>query len=380
MSEINEHNNIRPEDAVPQYVWGKNEQPEDGESPVMIRRKIKNGYNWAGSVILWQQLFAFIIMMIISGVMSAKLTAQLIAENPNMDMNQLTQTVTQQIMQSDSMVVVNAVTMVAANIIALAIVCAGKKQFKLKSTLGKSSLASSSVAIAVIGGLGIQGISILIQTLVTSLTGLSGVGDELNASLGFTDSFAINIVLFLYMVIAGPILEELLFRGAALNLLAPVDRKFALIASSLLFGLMHCNFNQIFNGILLGLILGYLALKSGSIIPSIICHMVLNLNAFTIGFIFENKLAQTIGMEAAATGELITFGVEAVIGIICLVNLLKKHGRINDSDIVTADYSYVLENSEAKKLTWKTLLKSPTFWASLVLCIGTAISLVTTVQ
>ncbi|MCI7768513.1 MAG: CPBP family intramembrane metalloprotease [Oscillospiraceae bacterium] len=377
MSEISEHNNIRPEDAVPQYVWGKPEPSEDGESPVMIRRKIKNGYNWAGSIILWQQLFAFIIMMIITGIMSAKLTTQLLAENPDMDMNELTLTITQQVMQSDSMILVNAVTMVAANIISLAIVCGAKKQFKLKSVFGKSSLAGSSVLIAIIGAIGIQAASVLIQTLVTYITGISGVGNSLNNSLGFKDSFALNIVLFLYMVIAGPILEELLFRGAALNLLAPVDRKFALIASSLLFGLMHCNFNQIFNGFLLGLILGYIALKSGSIIPSIIMHMLLNLNVFIIGFIFEHKLAETIGIEAAAKAELIAFGVEAVIGIIALVILLKKHGRITENDIIIPEYSYVLEDSEEKKLTWQAFIKSPSIIISIIFCVFTACTLVT---
>ncbi|MBQ5333298.1 MAG: CPBP family intramembrane metalloprotease [Oscillospiraceae bacterium] len=379
MSEISEHNNIRPADAVPQYVWGKNEQPEEGESPVMIRRRIKNGYNWAGSIILWQQLFAFIIMMIITGIMSAKLTTQLLSENPTMDMNQLTQTVTQQIMQGDSMVLINAVTMVAANIIALAIVCTGKKQFKLKSALGKSSLSVSSVLIAIIGAFGIQAASVLIQTLFTYITGISGVGDSLNNSLGFTDSFVLNIVLFVYMVIAGPILEELLFRGATLNLLAPVNRKFALFASSLLFGLMHCNFNQIFNGFLLGLILGYIALKSGSIIPSIIMHMMLNLNVFIIGYIFEHKLAETIGIEAAAQGELITFGVEAVIGIITLVIVLKRHGRITESDIIIPEYSYVLKDQEEKKLTWQSFIKSPSVIISIILCVITACTLVTVV-
>lgn len=380
MSEISEHNNIRPEDAVPQYLWGRKEPSEEGESPVMIRRRIKNGYNWAGSIFLFQQLFANIILFIIMGIMSTRVTAQLLAENPNMDMNQLTQTVTEQVIHSDSMVLFNALAMVAANILALAIVCAGKKQFKLKKAFGKSSLAPSSVAIAVIGAIGIQSFSVLTQTLVTFITGITGYGEQLQAALGFTDSTFLNIILFLYMVIAGPILEELLFRGAALNLLAPVDRKFALIASSLIFGLMHCNFNQMFNGFLLGLILGYIALKSGSVIPSVIMHMILNLNAFIIGFIFENKLPQTIGIEAAAQGELIAFGAEAVIGIIALVILLKKHGRISNSDMIIPEYSYVLEDSEEKQLTWKAFFKSPSVIATIIISVIIACTLVTVVS
>ncbi|MGN0637167.1 MAG: lysostaphin resistance A-like protein [Huintestinicola sp.] len=382
MSDINENTNTtlnktESEASAPEYSWGQQAIPEEGENPVMLRRKIKSGYNWAGSLIIWQQVIAMVIMMVITSVMSASMVPQIIAEHPDYNTQQLSEALSAQLMSGNEMVYINAVTMVAANIISLIIICVGKKQFKLKSVLGRIQSPASSVVLACVGILGIQGASILIQNLVMGLTGYSGINETVTSAMSFSDDVVTNIMLFIYMVIAAPVLEELMFRGAVMNLLAPVNRTFALLASAMFFGLMHCNFNQMFNGFLLGLVFGYIALKSGSVISSVICHMTANLNAFIIGYIFEYKLAPSIGAEAAATGEMIVFAIEMVIGIIALVLLWKKQGKLTNSDIIVTDYSYTFDDSEEKKLCWQALLKCPTFWVSAVLCVGTACTLVT---
>lgn len=366
----------------PQYNWNEQKPAEEAESPVMLRRKIKKGYGKAAMLIIWQQLVAIIIMVMISFIVSTKATASIMAENPKISPEELTQGVTDsytEFISGENSIFINAGTMIFANLISLAIVCGSKKQFKLKNTLKKIELPASSVVLACIGILGIQGVSIFIQNLVMSLTGYTGLNEETASAMTYTDNIAANIVLFFYLVIAAPIIEELMFRGTAMNLLAPVSRKFALVASALLFGLMHSNFNQIFNGFFLGLLLGYIALKSGSVIASIICHMAANLNAALISFIFEYKLAPSIGDDAAVTGEMIVFAVEAVVGIAALVILLKKQGKLTDNDIIVSEYSYVFDEADTKKLTWLTLIKCPSFWVAAVYCIFSAVILVTAV-
>lgn len=376
--------NTTPETPTepPQYSWSEQKPTEESESPVMLRRKIKKGYGKAAMLIIWQQLFAIIIMVIISSVMSVKLTGAIMAENPEMSPQELTQAVTDgytEFISGENAIFVNAGTMIVANLLSLVIVCAGKKQFKLKRTIGKIDMPASTVVLACIGILGIQGVSIYIQNFVMSITGYTGLNESTASAMTYTDNIAANIVLFFYLVIAAPVIEELMFRGTAMNLLAPVNRKFALFASALLFGLMHSNFNQIFNGFLLGLLLGYIALKSGSVVTSILCHMTANLNAALVSFIFEYKLAPSIGSDAAATGEMIVFAVEAVVGIIALVVLLKKNGKLTDSDIIVPEYSYIFEDGDAKKLTWLTLIKCPSFWVAAAYCIFSAVILVSAV-
>lgn len=65
--------------------------------------------------------------------------------------------------------------------------------------------------------------------------------------------------MFLYVCIAAPISEELLFRGLILRGFMPFGKKFAIFASAALFGLYHGNLVQIPFAFLVGLILGFTA-------------------------------------------------------------------------------------------------------------------------
>ncbi len=348
------------------------------ENPVMLRRKIKNGYSWASSVILWQQLFAAIFILIFSSIFSAVMTPRIMAENPDFTIMQVISAVQQLASEGMFVIISNAGSMILANILAIIIVYFSTKRFKFSGLFAKPEFPVSGIILAALGILGLQGFSIFFQNIITALTGLTGMNEQAASALSFTGNSAANAILILYAVILAPVLEEIMFRGLALNCLAPVNRTFALVASSLLFGLMHCNFNQIFNGFLLGLLLGYIALKCGSIVPSIICHIAANANAMAMSYIFEYKLVETLG-DTAYTYEMIVFAAELVIGGAAAVILLKKYGRIKPTDIIISSYTYEFEEAEEKKLTWKLLLKSPAFWVAAAYCILSACMMVTSV-
>lgn len=73
------------------------------------------------------------------------------------------------------------------------------------------------------------------------------------------------------------ICEELAFRGFILSGFSRNGRTgVAIVFSALLFGVMHMIPQQVFNAFLLGLVLGLLALRSGSIIPGVLFHFVNN--------------------------------------------------------------------------------------------------------
>ena len=77
--------------------------------------------------------------------------------------------------------------------------------------------------------------------------------------------------------LAPAICEELAFRGFILTGMS-TGRRYALgiVASSLLFGLMHMIPQQVFNAALLGLVLGLLAVRSGSLLPGVVFHAIYN--------------------------------------------------------------------------------------------------------
>jgi uncharacterized protein len=90
-----------------------------------------------------------------------------------------------------------------------------------------------------------------------------------------------RFALFFIIVLAGPFLEEVFFRGALFRPLKKGNTGFGIVfVSSLLFALVHLE-KQIFLPIaLVGITLGVLRNASGSLIPSIIMHMTFNAAAF----------------------------------------------------------------------------------------------------
>ena len=114
---------------------------------------------------------------------------------------------------------------------------------------------------------------------------LESIGYTFSASLALKTP--VNIVLgIIVTVILAPVCEELVFRGA---LLGGLTKKWgiipALIVSALCFSLMHMNPEQTVYQFFLGLVAGYLAICSRSVIPSMVLHAGNNLIAVLLGFL-----------------------------------------------------------------------------------------------
>lgn len=84
--------------------------------------------------------------------------------------------------------------------------------------------------------------------------------------------------LSLVVVAAMPaIAEEACFRGVVLQGLANTGwRRFALVGSAVIFGLFHVNPYHAIGAGSLGLVFGWAAIESGSILPGMLAHFVNN--------------------------------------------------------------------------------------------------------
>lgn len=77
--------------------------------------------------------------------------------------------------------------------------------------------------------------------------------------------------------VAPALCEEFAFRGFILSgLQRSRHRWLPIVISSLLFGVIHLIPKQIFNAALLGLVLGLLTVRSGSLLPAIVFHAIFN--------------------------------------------------------------------------------------------------------
>ena len=85
-----------------------------------------------------------------------------------------------------------------------------------------------------------------------------------------------TLSMFLYMGLAAPLFEEILFRGFVLRSLEPYGRKFAILGSAFLFGMFHGNILQTPFAFVVGLILGYVTVEY-SIAWAMLLHTINNL-------------------------------------------------------------------------------------------------------
>ena len=86
-----------------------------------------------------------------------------------------------------------------------------------------------------------------------------------------------GIVLLLVIGILGPFCEEATFRGILYSGYRKSGRIFAAVLwTAFLFGLFHMNLNQFGYAMVIGLVSAFLVEATGSLVPSLILHMVIN--------------------------------------------------------------------------------------------------------
>ena len=77
-------------------------------------------------------------------------------------------------------------------------------------------------------------------------------------------------------MLAGPLAEELLYRGAGISLLRPYGVATAVIATAVLFGLAHGLLLSLGALVLFGLVTALLRVHTGSIYPPLAVHVAFN--------------------------------------------------------------------------------------------------------
>lgn len=103
--------------------------------------------------------------------------------------------------------------------------------------------------------------------------------EELMELAGFDQP---SVMTFIYGILIGPIVEELVFRGLTTHYFKRI-MPFALanILQAVLFGLYHMNLMQGIYAGLAGLVFGYIMYRGGSILYSILAHIIFNFFGFT---------------------------------------------------------------------------------------------------
>jgi membrane protease YdiL (CAAX protease family) len=133
-------------------------------------------------------------------------------------------------------------------------------------------------------GLGVAA-QLAIQHLLSSI--MSFLPQSWIDSLNENNEAIINspkAIMIITTVIMAPLLEEIMCRALMLGALKSAMPKWvAIIVSSLTFGLLHGNPIGIIYASLLGILLGWIFIKTDSVLPAIFCHLSFNLTSYILG-------------------------------------------------------------------------------------------------
>ena len=93
-------------------------------------------------------------------------------------------------------------------------------------------------------------------------------------------------LLMIAVAIVTPIAEELMFRGYILDSIRRIHGDWpAIIGSAILFGLVHINPFLVGQAFIGGVIYGWIRIRTGSLLPSIACHMMWNLMVLSVTYL-----------------------------------------------------------------------------------------------
>lgn len=145
---------------------------------------------------------------------------------------------------------------------------------------------------------------------------------------------------FVAIVVAAPILEELVFRGIILDgFLKRYSPLKSILISSALFGVIHLNPWQFIGAMLGGCFSGWIYYKTRKLTLSILIHMVNNLVAFSSMYFIDAEKYMDMSLTEFYGGFsnllLVTIGAQ-IIAIICLYFLQQEFRNTNSISESTA--------------------------------------------
>ncbi len=175
----------------------------------------------------------------------------------------------------------------------------------------QSGFTLLTILTLVIAAFGIQFVGDSIVSIMSRIApAISAHYQELITSMGIGQGFA--PLMIIYVVVLGPILEELIFRGLIYRF-ARLALPFwgANILQAALFAVYHANIVQGIYAFIFGIVLGYIAHRGHGIRYSLFTHIAINaLGWFFVGF-FNTVTASFTGLSILIGIILIVFSMFA---------------------------------------------------------------------
>ena len=194
------------------------------------------------------------------------------------------------------------------------------------------------------------------SSYISSFLEFFGIDAEYNVDFGANPEGVFGFLLsFITTAIVPALVEEFACRGIVLGLLKKYGEGFAIISSSIIFGVMHGNFEQIPFATLVGFILGYIYVKTKSIWVCVAVHCINN--AISVIFTYLSGVVSVNTQNLLYLIYLIISMLAAIVGVLLFAkNSEEKYALDKVDEKIT----------EKQKYTWLF-----TSWAIIVfLCLN----------
>ncbi len=171
----------------------------------------------------------------------------------------------------------------------------------------------------VLVGLGVGVVANYITTYLQIILESFGIGLSM-PDLGVPTGTPALIIYLVMLTVAPAFIEEIVFRGVIMQSLRRFGDVFALITSSLIFGIFHLNLIQMPFAFILGLAIGFFVMRTGSIWVGVFIHLINN----SIAALFT--IAEPLLSESSYT---MLYYIESIfvllLGIIAFFPLIIKY-------------------------------------------------------
>ncbi|MCR5636262.1 MAG: CPBP family intramembrane metalloprotease [Clostridiales bacterium] len=227
---------------------------------------------------------------------------------------------------------------------------------------------AKKTALLVISGLGICMLANYMVEMLAVIAGTTGINissQTMELSMKFTSPGTLGTML-ISVAIVPALAEEFMFRGVVLTILRKYGDTFAIFISSLLFGLLHGNFVQTPFAFVVGLVLGFITVYTGSMLPSMIIHCLNNSISIIITYLNNN-------IELEAVTEVIYVSVSVIIAAVGLVSLFvlsKSDRHMFSLESGAAELSFSKKVRAAISEPWTLVFISIMLASSVVILVG----------
>lgn len=167
----------------------------------------------------------------------------------------------------------------------------------------KRKMTAGQYVLAAIICLGLAYAANFFGNILTSLIGMMKGGMVENEIANLSSSLSPAMVFF-YMVLCAPIMEEFIFRKLIVDRTVRYGQGVAIVVSGLMFGLFHGNLNQFIYAATIGMFLAFLYVKTGNIKITISLHMLFNFIGGFISSLLIRMIDLESYLEAASNGNL----------------------------------------------------------------------------